>query len=86
MGPVRDTRQRAGARIRRDRPGDPARRRRTAGHEALRRRTPRGRLGRPEDIAHLALFLAPGVSANITGQVVVSDGGWTADGCAVAPG
>ncbi|MFJ5720609.1 SDR family NAD(P)-dependent oxidoreductase [Streptomyces sp. NPDC093149] len=54
--------------------------------EALRRRTPRGRLGRPEDFAHLALFLASGVSANITGQMVVSDGGWTADGCAVAPG
>ncbi|MEU6018873.1 SDR family oxidoreductase [Streptomyces sp. NPDC047515] len=54
--------------------------------EALLRRTPRGRLGRPEDIAHLALFLASGVSANITGQVVVSDGGWTADGYAVALG
>lgn len=53
---------------------------------ALRRRTPRGRLGTPEDIAHLALFLSSGVSANITGQVMVSDGGWTADGYAVAPG
>ncbi|MET8743373.1 SDR family NAD(P)-dependent oxidoreductase [Streptomyces sp. NPDC004728] len=52
---------------------------------ALRRRTPRGRLGSPEDIAHLALFLSSGVSANITGQVLVSDGGWTADGYAVAP-
>ncbi|MFI9629010.1 SDR family NAD(P)-dependent oxidoreductase [Streptomyces sp. NPDC052042] len=51
--------------------------------EALRRRTPRGSLGRPEDIAHLALFLSSGVSANITGQVLVSDGGWTADGYAV---
>lgn len=50
---------------------------------ALRRRTPRGRLGRPEDIAHLALFLSSEVSANITGQVLVSDGGWTADGYAV---
>ncbi|MCX4733959.1 SDR family NAD(P)-dependent oxidoreductase [Streptomyces sp. NBC_01363] len=54
--------------------------------QALRRRTPRGRLGSPEDIAHLALFLSSGVSANITGQVVVSDGGWTADGYAVTPG
>ncbi|MEV7852888.1 SDR family oxidoreductase [Streptomyces sp. NPDC088183] len=53
---------------------------------ALRRRTPRGRLGTPQDIAHLALFLSSGVSANITGQVMVSDGGWTADGYAVAPG
>ncbi|MFF8717201.1 SDR family NAD(P)-dependent oxidoreductase [Streptomyces sp. NPDC015184] len=53
--------------------------------QALRRRTPRGRLGSPEDIAHLALFLSSGVSANITGQVMVSDGGWTADGYAVMP-
>ncbi|MEE1742585.1 SDR family NAD(P)-dependent oxidoreductase [Streptomyces sp. BE147] len=52
--------------------------------EALRRRTPRGRLGSPEDIAHLALFLSSAVAANITGQVMVSDGGWTADGYAVA--
>ncbi|MCX4966466.1 SDR family oxidoreductase [Streptomyces sp. NBC_00654] len=51
--------------------------------EVLRRRTPRGRLGSPEDIAHLALFLSSAVSANITGQVMVSDGGWTADGYAV---
>ncbi|MFB7916777.1 SDR family NAD(P)-dependent oxidoreductase [Streptomyces sp. NPDC056061] len=54
--------------------------------EALRRRTPRGRLGSPGDIAQLALFLSSEVSANITGQVVVSDGGWTADGYAVAAG
>ncbi|WP_411142667.1 SDR family NAD(P)-dependent oxidoreductase [Streptomyces sp. x-80] len=53
---------------------------------ALRRRTPRGVLGRSADIAHLALFLASDVSANITGQVMVSDGGWTADGYAVTPG
>lgn len=49
------------------------------------RRTLRGRLASPEDIAHLALFLFFGVSANITGQVMVGDGGWTADGYAVAP-
>ncbi|MFF9349219.1 SDR family NAD(P)-dependent oxidoreductase [Streptomyces sp. NPDC014734] len=54
--------------------------------DALRRRTPRGRLGSPQDIAQLALFLSSEVSANITGQVLVSDGGWTADGYAVAPG
>ncbi|MFE7235540.1 hypothetical protein ACWCRF_19950 [Streptomyces sp. NPDC002405] len=32
------------------------------------------------DIADLALLLASGVSADVTGQVMVSDGGWTADG------
>lgn len=51
--------------------------------EAVRRRTPIGRLGTAEDVANLALFLASDVSRNITGQVVVSDGGWTADGFGV---
>lgn len=52
--------------------------------EAVRRRTPIGRLGTAEDVADLALFLASDVSRNITGQVVVSDGGWTADGFGIA--
>jgi NAD(P)-dependent dehydrogenase (short-subunit alcohol dehydrogenase family) len=47
---------------------------------ALRARTPIGRLGLPDDIANLALFLSSDVSSNITGQVMASDGGWTADG------
>jgi NAD(P)-dependent dehydrogenase (short-subunit alcohol dehydrogenase family) len=51
--------------------------------EAVRRRTPIGRLGTAEDVANLVLFLASDVSRNITGQVVVSDGGWTADGFGV---
>lgn len=33
------------------------------------------RLGRPEDIAHLALFLASGVSGYITGQLISVSGG-----------
>ncbi|MEE1772491.1 SDR family oxidoreductase [Streptomyces sp. JV185] len=48
-----------------------------------RRRTPRGRLGTPQHIARLALFLPSAVSANITGQVMAGDGGRTADGYAV---
>lgn len=52
---------------------------------ALRRRTPSGRLGRPQDMAELALFLASDVSQNITGQVIASDGGWTADGYGIPP-
>lgn len=48
--------------------------------EDVRRRTPIGRLGAAEDVANLAVFLASDVSRNITGQVVMSDGGWTADG------
>jgi NAD(P)-dependent dehydrogenase (short-subunit alcohol dehydrogenase family) len=51
--------------------------------EAVRRRTPIGRLGTAEDVANLVLFLASDVSRNITGQVVISDGGWTADGFGV---
>ena len=34
-----------------------------------------GRLGRPEDVAHAALFLASDLAAYITGQVLVVDGG-----------
>ena len=37
-----------------------------------------GRLGRPEDIAHFALFLASDESAFATGQLFVADGGLTA--------
>lgn len=48
--------------------------------DALRTRTPNGRLARATDIANLALFLTSDVSSNITGQIVTSDGGWTADG------
>lgn len=48
--------------------------------DSLKRRTPIGRLATARDIANLALFLASDVSSNITGQVIVTDGGWTADG------
>ncbi|WP_114375756.1 SDR family oxidoreductase [Elioraea thermophila] len=36
-----------------------------------------GRLGRPEEIAALALYLASDESAFLTGQAIVIDGGWT---------
>lgn len=36
------------------------------------------RLGRPEEIAKVILFLASDESSNMTGSVVVADGGWTA--------
>lgn len=44
---------------------------------ALEQRTPSRRIGTPEDIAKLALFLASDQSAHINGQVILSDGGWT---------
>jgi 3-oxoacyl-[acyl-carrier protein] reductase len=42
------------------------------------RRTPAGRLGEPEDIARLVIFLASEANTYITGQTVVADGGLTA--------
>lgn len=38
-------------------------------------RTPKGRLGQPEDIAKVALFLASDYAEWITGQTIVVDGG-----------
>lgn len=43
--------------------------------EQLRARLPTKRLGRPDDIAHLALFLASDLAAWITGETFVIDGG-----------
>jgi 2-dehydro-3-deoxy-L-fuconate 4-dehydrogenase len=41
-------------------------------------RQPMGRLGRPEEIAALAVYLASDESAFTTGAIHVIDGGWTA--------
>ena len=43
-----------------------------------RRAVPLGRWGQPEDVAHMALFLAAEESAFITGAMFVVDGGYTA--------
>jgi 3-oxoacyl-[acyl-carrier protein] reductase len=43
--------------------------------EGFKRQIPMKRLGAPEDIAEVALFLASDSSAYITGQVIVVDGG-----------
>jgi 2-keto-3-deoxy-L-fuconate dehydrogenase len=49
--------------------------------EAARRafiaRQPMGRIGRPEEIAALAVYLASDESAFVTGQAIAIDGGWT---------
>jgi NAD(P)-dependent dehydrogenase (short-subunit alcohol dehydrogenase family) len=39
-------------------------------------RIPKGRLGQPEDIAHLAVFLASEEADYISGTAIVIDGGW----------
>ena len=41
-------------------------------------RIPKGRIGQPEDIANLAVFLASDESDYITGAAIVIDGGWLA--------
>lgn len=48
--------------------------------EVLCKRTPSGRLGEPEEIAAIALFLASKQSSFVTGHTLVADGGWTANG------
>ena len=45
--------------------------------EQIVRRTPVGRLGEPEDIARICLFLTDPANTYITGQVIVADGGLT---------
>ncbi|MFI8966573.1 SDR family NAD(P)-dependent oxidoreductase [Streptomyces sp. NPDC053493] len=46
--------------------------------ELYRSLVPLGRIGRPEEVAALALFLTSDDSAYITGQPFVIDGGWLA--------
>ncbi|MFD7504041.1 SDR family NAD(P)-dependent oxidoreductase [Streptomyces sp. NPDC059850] len=41
-----------------------------------RKLIPMGRIGRPEEVARLALFLTSDDSSYITGQPIVADGGW----------
>jgi len=43
-------------------------------------KTPMRRLGRPEEMAEAALYLASDAAAFVTGHALVSDGGWLADG------
>ncbi|HEX8667544.1 MAG TPA: SDR family oxidoreductase [Allosphingosinicella sp.] len=47
-----------------------------AAREAFSARQPMGRLGRPEEVAALALYLASDESAFTTGTISIVDGGW----------
>ncbi len=44
----------------------------------LNQRQPIGRMGHPEEIAHLALYLSSKEAEFINGSVITIDGGWTA--------
>jgi NAD(P)-dependent dehydrogenase (short-subunit alcohol dehydrogenase family) len=46
----------------------------------IRRRIPMGDLGRPEDIASAAVFLASTEASYVNGSILYVDGGWTAFG------
>lgn len=46
--------------------------------DALRARQPMGRLGTPDEVAEMALYLTEDASAFVTGSVLVIDGGLTA--------
>ena len=52
--------------------GDP-----DAGWKSFVARQPMGRLGKPEEIAALAIFLASDESAFVTGAIHIIDGGWS---------
>jgi NAD(P)-dependent dehydrogenase (short-subunit alcohol dehydrogenase family) len=51
--------------------------------ERYRRTTPMGRIGDPEDIADVVLFLCSDLARFITGQTIVVDGGMTLHGAGV---
>jgi NAD(P)-dependent dehydrogenase (short-subunit alcohol dehydrogenase family) len=48
--------------------------------EAIRRRTPQGRMAQPEDVAGAFVYLASDAAAFVTGETLLVDGGWTAFG------
>ncbi len=39
---------------------------------------PIGRIGQPEEVAEVVVFLASPASSSMTGSLVLVDGGWTA--------
>lgn len=47
---------------------------------AIRRRIPLGDMGRPDDIADAALFMASPAASYVNGSILYVDGGWTAFG------
>ena len=48
----------------------------------IQRRTPMGRLGKPEDVANLMVYLSSPLAAYVNGAVIPVDGGWSSYGAA----
>lgn len=48
-----------------------------SGEAFIKRRTPLGRSGRPEELVGTLLLLASDASSYITGQTIIVDGGWS---------
>lgn len=46
--------------------------------DEVRRRIPMGRRGQPEDLVGLVVYLASDAASYVTGQLIISDGGWDA--------